>query len=348
MRRRTTEGRSEESADSGYIFPLTLWSIAVIAVLLAAAHTAVTALNVNLQRLADRDAALEDFHNAEVELIHLLLTEPMGLTHLRVGGQLNIDPVSGGYGEGGTPLSAVGEPVRFSGESGPVILRLIAANGLIDFTDQTLVAAEGLLLALGHSRAEAQRLSARLLDFIDEDDQRRLGGAEHPDYPNGQAPRNAPLSTASEACGALGWRETVSLCRDPRLLDLYAFAGAPVATSPRLAPEYMLERLLDDPAALERAMDSLDERNRLVQFSELGLAGLERLEDASAIPGPSFLIATHRPDASVVRVTRIDLNMASLYKPYRIAFTYVMGGPEIERAFRIDDIEEAADFPAAG
>lgn len=333
--------------EAGYVFPLALWTIAVIAVLLAAAYTVLAAANANLQRLVDREAAVEDFENAEMLMIELLLTEPMGLVNLRIGGQLNLDPVSGGFGEGGEPLSAVGEPHRVVGANGPVIVRLIAANGLIDLGEEPAAASMALLLSLGHSRAEAERLAATLLDYIDEDDLRRLGGAERDDYPEGETPRNAPLSAASEACGALGWREAVSLCRDPRLMDLYAFAGAPAAMSPRLAPNHLLQRLLVDERAVERALDALDDRTGLVRYSDFGLEGFDGLEDNSALPGPSFLIATHRQDARLVRLTRIDLTMASLYKPYQIAFSYLIGGPEIEGAFHVDDFDAVADLPQA-
>ena len=343
-----TGGRPRRHAGGtrrGYVFPLALWTIAIIAVLLGAAYTAMSVANATLARLQDRDAALDDFALAEHTLVTLLLTEPMGLSQLRVGGTRNPDPITGGFGEGGEPVSTTGDPYRVDAPGGPVVVRLVGVNGLINFNDDPGPAAEALLQALGKSRADAERLAARLEDFIDEDDQRRLGGAEAADYPEGRTPRNAPLSTAADACGALGWEEEVALCADPRLMDLYAFAGAPGVMSGRLAPQYLLHRLLDDETAVERAMDALENRNALVRFSDLGIEGLDTLEDNSALPGPSFLIVTHRPDARYVQLTRIDLTLASLYKPYDIAFTHIVGGSEIEGAFHVEEVGELARLP---
>lgn len=336
------------SGQEGYVFPLALWTLAIIAVLLGAAFAAVSAANATFARLQDRDQALSDFQIAETQMLALLLTEPMGLSNLRVGGQLNLDPVSGGFGEGGEAVAAYGAPYVFDAAHGPVIVRLVAVNGLIDLQDEPVRAARALLMAQGHDRAEAEQLAARLGDFIDQDDLRRLGGAEADDYPDGQAPRNAPLSTASEACGALGWAETVSLCADPRLLDLYAFAGAANAMTSRLAPDHLLMRLLDDETAVRRARDALDDRNALVRFSDLGIEGLEGLEENSALPGPSFLIMTHRPDAAFIQVTRIDLTMASYYKPYDVVFTHVIGGQTIEGVFNVELDDTLARLPQAG
>ncbi|WP_300540894.1 type II secretion system protein GspK [Maricaulis sp.] len=332
----------------GYVFPLALWTIAIVAVLLGAAYTVMSAANATLARMVEREAALADFRAVETQMLRLLLTEPMGLSDLRVGGMLDPDPISGGFGIGGDGVSATGAPYRVDGENGPVIVRLVAANGLLSLTDDPGPAAEALLLALGRSRPDARRLAARLADFVDEDDLRQLGGAEADDYPEGRRPRNAPLGTASDACGALGWAEEVALCADPRMMDLFAFAGGPSAMSARLVPEYWLHLLLgDDTPAVERAMDALEDRDRLVLYEDLGIEGLDALADNSAIPGPSFLIVTHRPAAEFVQLTRIDLTMANLYKPYEIAFSYVVGGSIVEGAFHVEEVDALDQLPQA-
>lgn len=345
---RTNRVHTAPSREAGYVFPLALWTLAIIAVLLGAAFAAVSAANSTFRRLQDRDRALSDFQMAETRLQSLLLTEPMGLSNLRVQGQLNLDPISGGFGEGGNPVSAFGEPYLFEAPHGPVITRLVAVNGLLDLQDQPVRTARALLLTLGHSRAEAEQLAARLGDYIDQDDLRRLGGAEADDYPDGSAPRNAPLSTASEACGVLGWSQTVSLCEDPRLMDLYAYAGGLNAMTSRLTPDYLLRRLLEDENAVDRARDVLDDRNKLVRFNDLGIEGFEGLEDNTTLPGPSFLIITHRPDAAFVQVTRIDLTMASYYKPYDVVFTYVIGGDSIEGVFNVELDDTLTRLPQVG
>jgi len=352
MRQRYRPLRVRAAGRRGYVFPLALWTIAIIAVLLGGAYTVMNAANGMFARINARENALADFRAAETEMLRLLLTEPMGLSDLRIGGVMNPDPVSGGFGEGGEPVSATGAPYLVTGSHGPVVARLIGSNGLINLGEDPGPASQALLLALGLSRSDAQRLSARLVDYIDEDDTRMLGGAEAADYPSGQPPRNAPLSTASEACSALGWSEEVFLCADPRLMDLFAFAGGQSAMGARLVPEYLLRQLLgDDERQLDRALEALEDRDRLVRYAEFGIEGLEGLDpfnDNSALPGPSFLIITHRPDAEYIQLTRIDLSLANLYKPYEIAFSYVVGGSIVEGAFHVEETDGLDDLPQAG
>lgn len=344
--------RISRRARRGYVFPLALWTIAVIALLLGAAYTVMSAANSVFARISAREESLADFQAAETDILHLLLTEPMGVTWLHVGGERDPDPISGGFGIGGEPLSATGTPYLHAGTHGPVVVRLIGTNGLVNLSENPGAASEALLLALGLSRPDAQRLSARLVDFVDQDDRRVLGGAEAADYPAGRTPRNAPLSAASDACGALGWDEEVFLCADPRLMDLFAFAGGQSAMAARLVPEYLLRELVgEDARQLDRAMDALEDRNRLVQYQDFGISGLEGLEafnDNSAIPGPSFLIVTHRPDAEYIQLTRIDLTLANLYKPYEIAFSYVVGGSIVEGAFHVEEADALDELPQAG
>lgn len=336
----------------GYVFPLALWTIAVIALLLGAAYTVMSAANAVFSRISAREESLADFQAAETDILRLLLTEPMGLSSVRVGGALDPDPIGGGFGIGGAPLSATGTPYLHAGAHGPVVVRLVGTNGLVNLGDDPGPASQALLLALGLERADAQRLAARLVDYIDEDDRRLLGGAEAADYPAGRTPRNAPLSAASDACGALGWREEVEWCADPRLMDLFAFAGGQSAMGARLVPEYLLRQLTgDDARQLDRAMEALEDRDRLVRYEDFGIDGLEGLDpfnDNSALPGPSFLIITHRPDAEYIQLTRIDLTLANLYKPYEIAFSYVVGGSIVEGAFHVEEADALDELPQAG
>lgn len=340
-----TSSRPASHLSRGYVFPLALWSLAIIAVLLGAAYTAMNAANANLRDITDRERTLHDLNRAETRLIRLLLTEPMGLSDLHIGGQLDPDPISGGLGVGGTPMSAYGTPYRYEGEYGPVIVRLIAANGLMPFHTAPIVSAQALLESQGHDRSEARQLAARLGDYVDEDDARRLGGAEARDYPQGQTPLNAPLKSAADACHALGWSERVALCEDPRLLELYAFSGPSVAVSARLAPLHLVQLLTDEDRELELALSALGTRTRSVNYSEIGAEGLERLQDSSAVPGPSFLIVTHRPDAQFIKLTRIDLNLANMYKPYDLAYSHHIGGAHIEEVFHVELSDTLASLP---
>jgi len=311
----------------------------ILAALSGAAFTAMSTTNATLRAITDRERTITALTGAETRILYLLLTEPIGLSGLHVGGQLDPDPTIGGFASGGEPVDTQGAPYRMDTSQGPVIVRLIAANGLINLSGDAALSARVLLMAQGLSEPAARRLAARLVDYIDEDDLKRLGGAEHPDYPELTPPSNAPLRTASEACAVLGWREEVPLCRDPRLLDLLAFAGNSPAMSARLAPRYLIKALVRSTRDVEWAIEALDDRNQLVRFSDLGIEGLDTLEDNTVLPGPSFLIITHRPDAQLIRVTRVDLSLASFERPYSVVFSHMLGGPQIEELFHVGDVD---------
>ncbi len=329
----------------GYVFVLALWTIVILAVLSGAAFTAMSSANATLRAIIDRERSITAFTDAEARLLYLLLTEPIGLSALHVGGQLDPDPTIGGFAFGGELVDTQGAPYRMNTSQGPVIVRLIAANGLINLSGDTVLSARALLTAQGLSEPAARRLAARLADYADGDDLKRLGGAEHPDYPELTPPGNAPLRTASEACAVLGWREEVPLCRDPRLLDLFAFAGNNPAMSARLAPHYLIKALVPGMRNVERAMNMLNDRSQLVRFSDLGIEGLDMLEDNTILPGPSFLIVTHQPSARLIRVTRVDLSLANFHRPYSIVFSHTLGGSEAEGFFHVEDIDTLASLP---
>ncbi len=144
----------------GYVFVLALWTIVILAVLSGAAFTAMSSANATLRAIIDRERSITAFTDAEARLLYLLLTEPIGLSALHVGGQLDPDPTIGGFAFGGELVDTQGAPYRMNTSQGPVIVRLIAANGLINLSGDTVLSARALLTAQGLSEPAANRLPA--------------------------------------------------------------------------------------------------------------------------------------------------------------------------------------------
>jgi hypothetical protein len=333
----------------GYVFVLTLAVIATLALVLAGAHLAQQTSARAAAQLLDQSRLERDLRSAQAHAIHLLLTQPGGEFAVHFGGVLNPDGMEGGFVEAGELIDARGQPRRIKINGRTVLIRLVSVQGLVGLSPEDPRKTQLFLEQAGHRPAEALRLAAALADYADEDDLRRLGGAERRDYPDMRFPANGPLRSAREACAVLGWEKT-QLCReDPRLMDIYVSTDLDAASNPRFVPDHVLTFLLPDERSLSLVQRRI-ESGSVARFADLGLADWDSAHETEFGYGPvgaEFLILTHDVHAHLVLATRVALTPGSLDKPYRTLFEFLIGGDRVEQAFRHDDAEELAAFPLA-
>lgn len=331
----------------GYVFILALAAIAALALVLAGAYAVQHSSSDGAAQLLARTRLESDLRAAQANAIYLLLTAPRGEDAVNAGGVLNPDILEGGLIEAGDPVSARGEPRRIEINGRTVIIRLISAQGLIGLDPDDPRKAQLFLEQTGVNAAEASRLAARLGDYADGDDLRRLGGAERDNYPDGRAPANQPLRSPGELCAVLGW-EVLPLCaEDSRLMDLYFTVSPGASTTPAFIPDHVLDLMFADAPALTRTRQRLMQQ-RVASFADLGLDGWDALNQGEfgyGSLGAEFLILTHEPQASLVLAALIRLTPGAIAAPYQTTFDFVIGGDRVEQEFGLESADDLEEFP---
>lgn len=332
----------------GQVFILTLGAIIALSALLAGVWAVQGAATRSAMATLDRVLLEQDLASAREMAIHALLTEPIDGRSLHYGGRLNRDILEGGLVEEGEAIVDLRGGPRIVDLNGRrIIVRIIAMNGLAPLDWSRPQALRLLLEQLGLDPPEADQLAARLEDYTDPDDLRRLNGAESADYPDGEGPANRPLRSAAEACAVLGW-DALELCADARVMDLLFNPDIGGSANPALMPDYLAALLLNTDRARETAQDLLGDIDAL-SYAALGLPGWDGAVDPELMgyggAGPGFMILTHAPEARVVAAQRIDLSFGSIDRPVRRGFSHVIGGAWVETTFRIEDIDAVDAFP---
>jgi general secretion pathway protein K len=175
--------------DRGFVLVLVIFVTALIA-LLALAFSASVRSHMRLAAAAIQGAKAEALADAGVQLAVLsVVAGPQGAARNR---RFPID---------GSPVSCAIDDQSF------VVLRTQDAGGRVSIN----LAGERMLLALfigaGASREAASRATDLILDYRDPDSNRRVNGAERPEYiaaGRPQGPKNAPFDTIEELDQVLG------------------------------------------------------------------------------------------------------------------------------------------------
>lgn len=175
----------------GYLLPIVLFSSAAILIFVAAAYSQVMRQIDDVRRLAANGEFAIAKVSAKAEVVHRFMTEPASV-----------------FGFGLTPAAALRVDNRpYAIASAGVFIRVQDAAGLIDANRAGLNVWRRLAEFVGAPTDQRDVLADRILDFIDEDDLRRLNGAERDDYIAAQRepPPNRPLESALSLQSVLGW-----------------------------------------------------------------------------------------------------------------------------------------------
>lgn len=214
------------SAQRGFVLALTLWILAAIAI--AAAYFG-ERVQASLRLAAARQQSVEGqltLANGRAELLFRLATTPFS------PGGLGLEPDV--VRLDGRPYSESGGVVQLQDSGG-----LLSLNGLPDdFVSR-------LLGTLGVPQERRAALVDSLRDFTDEDDLRRLNGAESAQYRaigRPDLPSNQPLQSPTELRDVFGWADQASLWRPGGILDLSTAVGQ-IGLNPNTAPWQVLTEL---------------------------------------------------------------------------------------------------------
>lgn len=231
----------------GFILPLTLWLLAAMTIVVGIfAARLMSALDL-AEAGQRRTQAMIDISDTRAELLFRLGTAPLSL-----------------YGLGAVPGQAIAlddRPYRGEGQS---VVRLQDDRGLLNLnlaSDERLHRLLGLFDVPFEQRGP---LVDRLRDYIDEDDFKRLNGAEARDYAAADLPppRNNRLLISAEVFNVLGWRDWPLLLRAGGVADLTS-VGTSVAFNPNTAPWQVLATL---PGVTNELAQQMIELRRIRPF----------------------------------------------------------------------------------
>jgi general secretion pathway protein K len=254
--------------ESGFVLLVVLAALGLLA-LVAASFAQVARNHMKLASVANESAKAEALADAGVHLAILDLVAARGSQKGSRRFALDATPVSCSIRDGSILTIAVQD------EAGKVDLN-IASPSLL----------RALALGVGLSGGEAA--VDAMLDYRDQDDDRRIAGAERAEYlaagrPNG--PRNGPFQAVEELAGVLG----ITQADAGRLRPFVTIYSGLAAIDMNIAPQALVD-------VLARGLQQGGGSSLLE--SGLGAGELAAMEHRSALP-PLFLAASTRRTFSI-------------------------------------------------
>lgn len=339
----------------GYALPMTLAAIAILAMVSAMAAYQLERSSQAITALNDHTRAHTELLSAQETLIYLLLTETMGISGIQPG-LTTTQRLFGVSDNEDIDLSgrvlANGTPYHLEGTD--LFVRLYDPQGLITFSGQSETGVKRALSGFQIAQTQQDRMAATLADYQDENNIRRLGGAEAVHYPDDLAPPpNRRLREPLEVCAVLGWQDSV-VCEDPGRLLLTTSIRNNEHLNPRLVSREVIGQLYGDPFLQQDETQAAYERltsGQVTRFGQLGFPEFDANTDIFSIsgpPGPDLIIVTHTRDGKIAWRSRVRLTTGSVISPFFIQSKYAIGSDYVERVLRIEGGQDVAPLPEPG
>lgn len=312
-------------AQHGFVLVATLWILAIITIAASYFAERVSRSIALAQQKQETVQQLVEFANTRADILYRLGTTSFSF-----------------YGLGEPPaISLDDRPYRGSGED---IIRLQDNRGLlnVNFVEQNMLSR--LLGQLGVPAEKRDAMLDTLLDYTDNDDLRRLNGAEAAEYAalGLPAPPNELLSTPFQLKNIIGWRGQPGLWENQRLLRLVTTSRVN-GFNPNTAP---LEILASLPGSTREGTETLIRlRNEKPLYSLGQLAGFTSGELDSDFflffPGDSIRITQQSRKLPWAMQFSLSLTPGREDAPWRI--DYQVKTPV---TYRIDNVDKIQKLPA--
>lgn len=328
----------------GFVLALTLLTLAILAVVLGYLFERT---QHELALAQERNARLQaqlGMIDTRAELIFRLLTNPITFEGLGAG------------------ANAIRLDDRLYRGARGTLVSLQDARGLLNLNFAPDERLHRFLRGLGVEPLQASALVDTLRDYIDEDDLRRLNGAEAAEYAAASMPppRNAPLATPQDLHKVIGWRDHPQLWRRRPVESLVTTARI-IGFNPNTAP---FEVLLSAPGVTTESAAALLElrRSQVIferQFMQFGGAeASSMLFPVLSLPSETLRITQYAPGARWAMRYSVTLTARDAVGPWRVDYAYRIARPELPADFDEDKLpglpgrlstpaEEMPDLPAA-
>jgi hypothetical protein len=290
----------------GYLLPIVLFSSAAILIFVAAAYAQVMRQLDDVRRLAASGEFAVAKLSAKAEVTYRLLTEPTTV-----------------FGFGLAPNTALHVDNRpYALASTNMIVRIQDAAGLIDANRVDLDVWRRLAEFVGVPTEQRDTLGDRILDYIDEDDFRRLNGAERDDYLSAgrDPPLNRPLESTRSLLSVLGWDAFLPGVKGEQFLAALT-VGATGRVNPNAASPAVLYAMLGIPLVAANDLVALRADGFLdaAQIARFSTMSPEVMAFAvNAVPSNVLLITfTHSETGRTERV-RVTITPRAPYWPLMV------------------------------
>ncbi len=289
----------------GFVLVATLWILAVITIAAGYFAERVSRSIALTQQKQDAAAQLVEFANTRGELLFRF-----GTTYFSM------------HGLGEAPAIALdNRPYRGSGED---IVRLQDMRGLlnVNFVEREMML--NLFAQLGVPVEKRDAMLDTLLDYTDEDDLRRLNGAEAAEYAAQglPPPPNEWLVTPHQLKNIIGWRDQPGLWEGQRLLRLVTTSRI-AGFNPNTAPEEILASM--PGVTRESAAQIIKLRNQTPLNSPAQLIGMTPgiLDPESLFFFPSNSIRITQQGSKLPWALQLSLTLTprSETAPWRVDYT---------------------------
>lgn len=349
IRRAQEAAAPRPTASAGFILPMTLWLVAILA-LIAVFIESWLGDDLDLgYGLRARVEAARQAEEAQATALYWLTTRYMSHRGLEIVSATDLAAAQGrdvfsAAVEGASYIALDDRPYRYRDSR----IRLQDGRGLLDINHASPPLLRASLRALGAPAEVAEGMIARLRDYIDPTPFKSLNGAKARDYAAAAraAPRGAPLVTPWELSRVLDWDR----------LDSAGFGASPiyrdVGTVPvaglnlNTAPPSILAAL---PGVDSAAVAGIIEARRKRPFDNLA-----QVEIVSGAPMPAALqqflflpadvvrIGIAGPEDGVEQITTVRLTPEAPDRPWQIGYTV-----NVPLLFdhRMHDPSDVVDFP---
>jgi type II secretory pathway component PulK len=299
-------------AERGFVLVATLWVlalVAVVAVFFAERMGQARALALAAQA---RNQALLDLSGARADMLYRLATTPVSL-----------------YGLGQDPATALALDDRPYRSLGDTLVQVQDNRGLLNLN---VVDDERLGRFLGVLGVPPERRSAlidALRDYADEDNLKRLNGAEAAEYAAAglPPPRNAKLVAPLEARRVYGWAQAPELWKDDVLHGLTT-TGTSFSMNPNTAPWQVLAAMRNmTPEGVQaimaaRKLAPIVGPQQVVALTGVQISTDPMLADVVALPADSWRVTQQAPGMGWGWRYNVSLTPVSDFAPWRIDYFY--------------------------
>jgi type II secretory pathway component PulK len=296
----------------GFVLAVTLWVLAIVA-MAAAFFADRMARTVHLaERAQARSLALLDMEATRADILFRMSTTPISI-----------------FGLGLDSANAIALDDRAYAGRGDSLVRLQDNRGLLNLNIVNDARLDRFLGVLGVAGAGRTAMIDTLRDYVDDDNLKRLNGAEAADYAEAglPPPRNAMLVTPFETKNILGWKDVAPLWQD-NLLPRLTTTGASFSMNPNTAPWQVLATMrgMTPEAALAivqaRKLAPIASAEQIASLTGIAVSTDMFEPDVIAYPADSMRITQKALDMGWGWQYNVTLTPSGASAPWRIDYFY--------------------------
>ncbi len=339
----------------GFILPLTLWVIAAMGLVSALMSEWVSEATDNALVIKEKSEANLIFSNIRNELAFIFARRPYTYRGLQVGNFINA-PKGGSFNDILNADFTSDQLIRLDGSSytmssdNQYTVRIHDGKGLVNLNTVNLKFLKNMLDTLEVPETNHNALADALLDYRDEDNFRRLSGAEENTYIDLglYPPSNSFLVTPLEAQRILGWTNLSQLWDkhfERPIITTCKSSGFNPNTAPKEALSTFIDGVSDTNSNILIALrKEVPLRNTRDVGDSIGVILNEQPFFFSFLPGRCFIVDLIKNNTGEHTRFSLTLLPRNASQPWQIDYVYKIPN-ETKKPFLSVNTEETFPSP---